>query len=698
MRLYFKLLLFLSFFLTLYSCEYELPGVYEPKVVKVIEPPEIQIVQLDLAEDTLFLYESKSVSFKFKSNDVQKIVGVAFYLDDNLFFAVNNDNGFFNLNYGQLSEGIHKLKVQLFVQSGSGSIADKFGSEGFILNSNKEWILKVDRFADHTYNNQIQTSNSNGYLKLSWPNANTSLFKEFHIYKNDILVKKTTINEYIDSSYSVESAYYTTKLLTKTGITIHWASGIKNEEPKSYYIIQTSKMGGFLKLSWPRTTYGKPKYEIIRAYGPIDTTMNNEYIDSSYVGESEIYYIKIITESSIPFYWAKCEKESELPKMHFTLVNNNYYVTWNKSEFYQSIDTFQLYGSGAKALKNTINPNDTIYSINDFYFGCSLTYYLKIVPKYKNLRYNYFPGTINSLDSYFTSSIEGFHGERIPSYYNFYTINEDEFIYQKYGSSLNLTRYSTSESKIVDNYVYSFLNCSNSGIYNIAVSSGGLFFSIYSICNDLIFGSTGTLINYTNHEFTDFNLTVAPDPISNIGTGILTAKSTGDLIIYDFINKTILGSSHYLRNSWYHTMSPNGDFFFCRYVNQIDSMGLFQFNKPDFKAIKKFPSSNDIKYLSFIPQESNQLVVWNGKTFFIKNCDDYSTIKEFPLVDEQLLNIDFYKREILTYTSGHLFIRDLDNGDLLNDITVRCNSSDPNQFRLLNHTILSKYGYKYKFK
>ncbi len=122
----------------LYSCEYEPTELYEPKVNKDIAPPEIQTVQLNLNDDTLFLYSSKQINFQFQSNSSQKIVAVKFYLDNTLLNTVNSNAGSFDLNYYQLSKGIHKLKIELYAKSGTGSIADNLGLEAFVLSSNKE--------------------------------------------------------------------------------------------------------------------------------------------------------------------------------------------------------------------------------------------------------------------------------------------------------------------------------------------------------------------------------------------------------------------------------------------------------------------------------------------------------------------------------------------------------------------------------
>ncbi len=60
-------LLVLMFFL--YSCEYQSSEVYNRPVNKDIAPPQIQVVELNIDEDTVCIYRSMEIKFKFESDN-----------------------------------------------------------------------------------------------------------------------------------------------------------------------------------------------------------------------------------------------------------------------------------------------------------------------------------------------------------------------------------------------------------------------------------------------------------------------------------------------------------------------------------------------------------------------------------------------------------------------------------------------------
>ncbi len=123
------------------SCIFSLTELYENPVVKHPTPSGISVVKLDLEADTVFAYASRTIAFQFES-DNQAIQGAKLLIDDVTVDSVESDRGTISFNNWYVSNGIHKLTLQIFTASGTGSIADKLGGESYVLTRN--WVLLMD--------------------------------------------------------------------------------------------------------------------------------------------------------------------------------------------------------------------------------------------------------------------------------------------------------------------------------------------------------------------------------------------------------------------------------------------------------------------------------------------------------------------------------------------------------------------------
>ncbi|HRX30645.1 MAG TPA: hypothetical protein P5349_02040, partial [Tenuifilaceae bacterium] len=130
------------FYFTIASCEYNENEIFERNLDTNVTPPNIETVYLDLAsdQDTVDLLYNR-IFFSFKSSN-QKIKFVIFFIDGDSVGTANSNKGYFDLNYQFLYVGTHKLKIELFTSSGTGSIADSVNAEGFLFTT-KEWVIKV---------------------------------------------------------------------------------------------------------------------------------------------------------------------------------------------------------------------------------------------------------------------------------------------------------------------------------------------------------------------------------------------------------------------------------------------------------------------------------------------------------------------------------------------------------------------------
>lgn len=189
-------------FLAFTSCEYEPKGLFDRHLNQNTKAPDIETVELDLSEDqdTIDLMYNR-VYFNFKSSD-QKIKLVNFYLDDSIVGTVKSGKGYYDFYGWPIYEGTHKLKMEILASSGTGSIADSLGAEGFVFTS-KEWVVRMKQ----TEYSNVTTTAENGFLKLRWTTYLDKTF-EYIVYRNDKEIGRTVKCEFIDSSYVGEGGNY----------------------------------------------------------------------------------------------------------------------------------------------------------------------------------------------------------------------------------------------------------------------------------------------------------------------------------------------------------------------------------------------------------------------------------------------------------------------------------------------------------
>jgi len=212
--------LFLLMALFNQSCEYNSTETFNNKVNKDVPPPGIEVVDLNIEQDTLYVYTSKTVRYKFRSSN-QKIAVCRVFLNDEKKQATRSNSGEFKIDYLTLEEGTYELTIKVFTEAGTGSIADELGFEGYVFS--KSWVVIVD----HSYLDKMKHKVEDGFLKISWPTYHASDFMEYHLFKyipfnNDILLDATQSTHYIDSSYAGESAEYYVKVKIGEDRFFHW--------------------------------------------------------------------------------------------------------------------------------------------------------------------------------------------------------------------------------------------------------------------------------------------------------------------------------------------------------------------------------------------------------------------------------------------------------------------------------------------
>jgi hypothetical protein len=604
----------------LQSCEYDPTGIYERQATKDIPPPDIQILDLNLDNDTVFLYPGIPVNFKFNSTN-QEIKRVKFIIDDTIEkYTAYSSSGVFDLAYGEFIEGMHKLKLEIITASGTGSIAEHIGVEGYLFS--KTWELQVI----NNYMSQVKASVSNGLLKLVWPEYRSSDLKNYIVYRADLL----------------------------------------------YNAVELKK---------PKTS---------------------EFIDSSYVGEGGRYTINVYTQKGKLLSWGHVDIPIELPRLSLiTTESNEYVLAMGKSRYYNAVDTFQIsqslnYGATFSKIKSTQNPNDTILNLVTSFFGDDVNFRLKLVPKNKNIYY--FEENHGSFESYLESELGFPFSDHNSNNYNIRQVNTDEFAYVDDCSTLN--RYSVSQKRAVERLEYQPASCTGCNFGILSFSSSGKYITNYALCNfDVMLIPSDNMKNYITRDLKPFSGSNNPlIPVSDSGIGIVN-NVNGGFYVFDFYkNLSLAFYKKDIGGGSGLNISPDGSSI----VLTDDSLRLVHFDGLNFTNIWSHSKINQPKYFAFDAINPGQLVFWNGSVFSVKLCSDFSNIYEFNLTDRAILSIDYFNKEILTYSSGspgHLNVRNYSDGSLIKVIPVNI---DPmswyNSCYLVNHAIVCMKGLIYFIK
>jgi len=189
---------FILILLTILSCQKDLDNEY----FRVVQPPD-QTHAFDLnlisEHDTIRLFKRTEFNYQLNTYGL-KIWDGRFSMGDQEW-TVNSPGGSFQVSPSDYSPGFDTLQANIYTNSGSESLADLVGAEGYFVQ--KKWLVLIDNRPA----NPITPSKSitkEGYLKISWPRCNQYNFLSYEITSNfwiDKMVYDADSCFYIDSSY-----------------------------------------------------------------------------------------------------------------------------------------------------------------------------------------------------------------------------------------------------------------------------------------------------------------------------------------------------------------------------------------------------------------------------------------------------------------------------------------------------------------
>lgn len=254
--------LFFAFSLLLiYSCEYEPEGDYLSNIKKPTATPRMW-TELNVSTDTVIVEQSGYLRFNFKA-DNSEIQWVQLLVDDKELgkYSVSSGEFLIDADESDLSLGLHKMTINAYIPTGSGSIADVCNAEGFIFSKTWTLILKENLYYSPKF---PSIKPENGSLKITWEKFKGLDFKEYVILKSlfwgvshDTLAVITDQEKtYVyDNNYIGERATYTLHINAKYR-TQYYDDGIdyKDEVPK---VNISSVNNHILTLTWNKSKFIK---------------------------------------------------------------------------------------------------------------------------------------------------------------------------------------------------------------------------------------------------------------------------------------------------------------------------------------------------------------------------------------------------------------------------------------------------------
>lgn len=288
-------LIVLILFAGLSSCEYQLK---DEEFVEIKPPDGIHNFSINMLApgDTLFLFNPTILEYDINAYglDIQRAV-ISLARET---WPIKS-SGQLRLDPKDLTPGIHTLTLLLTTNSGTGSIGDITGNEGY--NLKMEWVAVVDSRSGPLM--EITSSiNEDGFLSLKWNSVKNLNFCHYEFtrwfdYKSQTkLIYNQQDTTFIDSCYIAGKVSYTLRAFVKS----KWADVREDylsvDEPIPHLSFQMNGIDS-VNISWNKTKY-PANYEL---YQVISNTPNliASGADTSYTflgpsfGSSNTYHFVI---------------------------------------------------------------------------------------------------------------------------------------------------------------------------------------------------------------------------------------------------------------------------------------------------------------------------------------------------------------------------------------------------------------------
>ena len=218
-RILYSVLILLTVFWS--GCSYELS---DENVLNLEKPASSHPIDLSIVPvgDTIHITEKQLIDYTINTYGLI-LKKVEFKIGPYLLWDMTSTSGSFTIDPSNLSNGFYELSMNVYTNSGSGSLADKLNGEGYLAQRN--WMVKIsgqtttspDSTIDNTPTVPVKVKSMitpDGYLKFIW---NKVKRKDFYMYQihcsagsSPVDIQRTNANDttYKDSTYVGGTLYF----------------------------------------------------------------------------------------------------------------------------------------------------------------------------------------------------------------------------------------------------------------------------------------------------------------------------------------------------------------------------------------------------------------------------------------------------------------------------------------------------------
>ncbi len=418
----------------------------------------------------------------------------------------------------------------------------------------------------------------------------------------------------------------------------------------------------------------------------IKTLGQTHYIDSSYVGEPGSFTVYIRRKDGSLLGWGTFPMPNALPVPQLRASpRNEYHIWWNKSTYYNAIAKYTS-ELNSTIHSESVNLDDTTYLLN-LTFNQRFSFSLNVVPKYPSATYS------DNLNDYrkYLNDVTGIK-LNIPLNTKLQQISQDVVVF-KGSNSITPYRLSTNallKTQVIfpDKLIWE-LTLSPTAKYAI-----GYYFTGSSTRNYLLknletdqITSVPSYESYTGGMSQDFL-------ISDNGMGVIKNYS-GSQILCDYKTGGAV-TYNFPYGSYPSSRSSVDGRYFMMYV--ADSICVYSFDAAQsvLKKVAAYLNSyGTINLWGFDASDPNLFYLVSNRRMFVLRCDQSVKVTDFEL-NEPILSIDYFNKEILCYDTNAFLIRSLTDGSLIKNIPL---SFTPNPYGihlLCNHFIVENGNLAYK--
>jgi hypothetical protein len=258
------------------SCEYDPSG---NNFLELTPPDDYIISEISLNDmdpsDTIYVFQDTRISIKINASKELRQAVILFDGSEYKYLWSNPFN--FVIRPGEISEGVHKLTVNAFFASGTGSLAEMMGMEGYV--GELSWNIRVIPDPASSFEVGYRV-NKEGFLEVYWDNTiPESSIEKYTVRLSYPSSKELTIADpmqksFVDYGYVCGYAYYEVKTYLKSEYSYMKNLSFNTPAPAIHF----EDMGpDQLRVYWDKP-FAKGQFNLIDDNGIISSKMNDTTI------------------------------------------------------------------------------------------------------------------------------------------------------------------------------------------------------------------------------------------------------------------------------------------------------------------------------------------------------------------------------------------------------------------------------------